>query len=48
MKNKILGSLAIFTASAAFSTLAMAAEDVVNPDGYFGGCIFNFCFMITW
>ena len=48
MKNKILKTLAVVTASASFSTLAVAAEGVVNPDGYIGGCIFNFCFYIMW
>lgn len=43
-----MSTLGLLTATTAFSSVALAAEDVVNPDGYIGGCIWGFCFYITW
>jgi hypothetical protein len=48
MKRKIIGTIALITATSTFSTLALAAEDVVNPDGHIGGCLWGFCFYISW
>ncbi|WP_179079045.1 hypothetical protein [Shewanella sp. UCD-KL12] len=48
MKNKLIGLTAMLTASAMFSNFALAADDVVNPDGSIGGCLWGFCFYITW